>query len=328
MSRCFSLPFFIILLLFNIDNTNAQKMRAELFAEPESLRIGDRLKITLELQFDDDTQFQLPDLRVELLPIELGDESISRERGKKGIRIERHIFESFIFDTGQIVIPSQKIVYWLAPDSTTQLKTYTDSLWLYVQSVLSADAVEIRDIKEPNEIPQPFDNWGTVIAIIAFLLVIGIAYYMWRKKADKPIIPFKKSVEIRPAHEIALESLKQLNNKNLIEKKQVDRYYMGLSRILREYIENRYFLKALEMTTTEMLALLEKDELYKTIGDTVQEVLTNSDLVKFARFIPEDSFATFLMEKTLKLVEDTKIVSETAELTEEPLSGILEEKKD
>ena len=328
MNHCFSVPIFIILFLFNIDNTNAQKMRAELFAEPESLRIGDRLKITLELQFDDDTQFQLPDMRVELLPIELGDGSISRERGKKGIRIERHIFESFIFDTGQVVIPSQEIVYWHSSDTTAQLKTYTDSLWLYVQSVLSAEAMEIRDIKEPNELPQPFDNWGTVLAIIALLLVIGIAYYVWRKRADKPIIPFRKSIEIRPAHEIALESLKHLNNKNLIEKKQVDRYYIGLSKILREYIENRYFLNALEMTTTEMLDVLEKDGLYKTIGETVQEVLTNSDLVKFARYIPEDSFANVLMKMTLKLVEDTKMVSETAESVEEPLSIILEENKD
>lgn len=328
MKQGFPVSIFIILFLFNIDYSNAQKMRAELFAEPESLRIGDRLTITLELRFDDDTQFQLPDMRVELLPIELGDESISRERGKKGMTIERHRFVSFIFDTGQVVIPSQKIVYWRSSDSTTQLKTYTDSLWLHVRSVLSADAVEIRDIKEPNEIPQPFDNWGTVIAIFALLLVIGIAYYMWRKKADKPIIPFRKAVEIRPAHEIAIESLKHLINENLIEKKQIDRYYMGLSRILREYIENRYFLKALEMTTTEMLAVLEKDGLYETIGDTVQEVLTKSDLVKFARYIPKDSFAKTLMEKTMKFVEDTKIVTQIAESAEEPLADISEEKKD
>lgn len=328
MNRGFSVPIFIFLVLLNIDNTSAQQMKAELFAEPESLRIGDRLKIILELRFDGDTQFQLPDMRVELLPIELGDESISRERGNKGIRIERHTFESFIFDTGQVLIPSQKIVYWHSSDTTTQFKTYTDSLWLHVQSMLSADAEEIRDIKEPNEMSQPFDKWGTVLALLALLLVSGIAYYMWRRKTDKPIIPFKKRVEIRPAHEIALESLKQLNKKNLIEKKEVDRYYMGLSRILREYIENRYFLKALEMTTSEMLAVLENDGLYKKIGETVQEVLTNSDLVKFARHIPKDSFATVLMEKTMKMVEDTKIVPEKAKTSEAPLSNILEEKKD
>ena len=103
---------------------------------------------------------------------------------------------------------------------------------------------------------------------------------------------------------------------------------MGLSRILREYIENRYFLKALEMTTSEMLAVLENDGLYKKIGETVQEVLTNSDLVKFARHIPKDSFATVLMEKTMKMVEDTKIVPEKAKTSEAPLSNILEEKKD
>lgn len=324
MKRSFFVTIFIILI--NINYANAQKMRADLFIEPESLRIGDRLMITLELRFDDDTQFQLPDLRVELLPIELMNESITRESGKKGIKIERHRFESFVFDTGRVVIPSQKIVYWHSSDTTTLLKTYTDTLWLNVQSVLTADASEIRDIKEPNEIPQPFNRWGTVWALVALLLVIAIAYYLWRKKSDKPIIPFKKPIVIRPAHEIAIESLRQLINENLIEKKQVDQYYIGLSRILREYIENRYFLKALEMTTSEMLAVLEKDGIFKTIGETVQEVLTHSDLVKFARYIPEDSFATKLMEKTLKLVEDTKIAPKTEDLTGESDLNKLEEK--
>ena len=56
--------------------------------------------------------------------------------------------------------------------------------------------------------------------------------------------------------------------------------------------------------------------------------MTNSDLVKFARHIPKDSFAAVLMEKTMKMVEDTKIVPEKAKTSEAPLSNILEEKKD
>ena len=56
--------------------------------------------------------------------------------------------------------------------------------------------------------------------------------------------------------------------------------------------------------------------------------MTKSDLVKFARHIPKDSFAIILMEKTMKFVEDTKIVTQIAESAEEPYAGISEEKKD
>lgn len=301
----------ISLALFILSSENrgySQEVQADLFLTPETSKVGDLLQLKLELKFADGYQFQIPDLKVALLPMEVGNPRITRERIEGGMTTEIHSFETFVFDTGRIVIPSQKIVYWHGLDTTIRKDTQTDTVWIYVQSLLTADASDIRDIKEPIEIPQPFDRWWLVILLLAILTVALIVYYFWRKRSDKPIVPFKKKKDIRPAHEIALESLRILKEKRLIENNQVDRYYTALSKILREYIENRYFLKALEMTTTEVLDAIERAGLYEKIGEGVKEVLSESDLVKFARFIPNKSVGDRLISDTVTMVDKTKIV--------------------
>ena len=301
----------ILLGLFLLSSENrgySQEVRADLFLTPETSKIGDLLQLKLEVKFGDEYQFQIPDLKVTLLPMEVGDPHITRKRIEGGMTTEIHLFETFVFDTGRIVIPSQDIVYWHGLDTTDRKSTQTDTIWIYVQSLLTADASDIRDIKEPIEIPQPFDKWWLLILILVTLTIALFVYYFWRKRTEKPIIPFKKRKDIRPAHEIALESLRILKGKKLIENNQVDRYYTALSKILREYIENRYFLKALEMTTTEVLDAIDRAGLYEKIGDGVKEVLNESDLVKFARFIPNKSVGDRLISDTVTMVDNTKIV--------------------
>jgi len=301
-------PGLSILFICVIPIANAQEVRVELFAEPESLRIGDVLRLNFEIKHDEEYQLQLPDLRVSLLPIEVGEPKITRDKSDDGIWTENIEFEAFVFDTGRVVIPSQKVVYWHPSDSLDRKTAYTDSLWIYVESVLTADAREIRDIKEPVEIPQPFSRWKLVLGILVAIAVISAAYYLWRRRTDKPLLPFKKPILIKPAHEIALKALKKLEKENLIEREKIGPYFTTLSKILREYIENRYFLKALEMTTTEMLDAIEKEQLHDTIGYTVKSVLTESDLVKFARFKPDKTVSKKLLENTVDLVEKTKMV--------------------
>ena len=58
----------------------------------------------------------------------------------------------------------------------------------------------------------------------------------------------------------------------------------------------------------EVLDAIEKELLYDKIGETVKSVLTESDLVKFAKFIPEKTVGENLFESTVTLVEITKVV--------------------
>jgi len=70
------------------------------------------------------------------------------------------------------------------------------------------------------------------------------------------------------------------------------------------------------MTTTEILDTLEKEQLYQSIGEEVKMILTESDLVKFAKLFPDSDKSEQLMSDTVGMVEKTKIVPLTEEAVE------------
>ncbi len=56
-----------------------------------------------------------------------------------------------------------------------------------------------------------------------------------------------------PAHVIALRDLERLMSEKLWEKGEIKAYYTRLTEILRQYLENRFSVYSLEMTTDETL---------------------------------------------------------------------------
>ena len=123
----------------------------------------------------------------------------------------------------------------------------------------------------------------------------------------------KKSGEVAiinpdPAHIIAFRQLKQLKEDKLWEKGNIKGYYTRLTEIVRQYLENRFKIFSMELTTVETLAELKKtgfreDETYRKL----RTVLTGADLVKFAKFNPEPSENELQFNYTWDFVDTTKL---------------------
>jgi len=80
-----------------------------------------------------------------------------------------------------------------------------------------------------------------------------------------------------------------------------------ISDIIRHYLENRFLLKAPEMTTEEFLFYVrDYSQLIKEHKTLLKEFLLTCDLVKFAKYVPlfEEMDAIFVSAK--KLVDETK----------------------
>ena len=109
------------------------------------------------------------------------------------------------------------------------------------------------------------------------------------------------------ASQVALEALRRLHARGLIEKQQFETYYVGLSAIVREYLENGLNLRAPEMTTEEFLSTAARDrQLSPVQQERLAEVLSQGDLVKFARHRPrlEESEAAYRAAR--RFVEETR----------------------
>ena len=112
----------------------------------------------------------------------------------------------------------------------------------------------------------------------------------------------------------------------LLEKSEIKQYYIRISEIIRHYIEDRFFIIALEMTTFQLIDVMRKDQIEKETIDLVEDFLISCDMVKFAKYIPTDEENEKTTELAYKIIEDTKIIVEPeSETGEEKLQESVDE---
>jgi hypothetical protein len=107
------------------------------------------------------------------------------------------------------------------------------------------------------------------------------------KKFIKSETVAESFIPSEPAHVIAFRELEKLKSEELWQKGEIKRYYTTLTEILRQYLENRYRVFSLELTTFETLEALVKTGFKKNGSyNDLKSVLTGADLVKFAKYNP------------------------------------------
>lgn len=115
-----------------------------------------------------------------------------------------------------------------------------------------------------------------------------------------------RAIAPTPPHEVALENLRRLVALDLVEKGEIERFYVILSAILRQYVEDRFHVRAPELTTEEFFTAAAREAPLGPYRARLKQFLDLCDQVKFARFQPErstiqssfDVVKTFLRETT------------------------------
>ena len=155
---------------------------------------------------------------------------------------------------------------------------------IFVSDIPVEMEAEIKEIKEPYDVPfnwQSLIKWGLLALLIIALIIAGIL--LWKKYRKVPEAPIARPKPKRPAHEIAMEKLEELRNKKLWQNNQTKKFYIELSDITREYIEFRFDVLALEMTTDETISALKLSGMEDTKTQTLKQLLQMADLAKFAK---------------------------------------------
>ncbi|MBI5741961.1 MAG: hypothetical protein HZA16_14750 [Nitrospirae bacterium] len=149
-------------------------------------------------------------------------------------------------------------------------------------------------------------DWTYLYIFLAALALLIIIYLVVkalkkRKKPENIITP------LRPAHETALEALRDLMNKNYLNAGKAREHYFELSDIVRHYVEDRFQLRAPEMTTEEFLLTLQDSNTLNVAQKTIlKEFLSHCDMVKFARYLPDEEETEASYESAKRFIEETK----------------------
>jgi hypothetical protein len=131
-------------------------------------------------------------------------------------------------------------------------------------------------------------------------------------------------IPVDPAHVIAFRELEILKSEELWQKGEIKKYYTRLTEILRQYLENRFRVYSLELTTAETLDALVRTGFKKNGSyNDLKSVLTGADLVKFAKYNPLASEN----EAHFKTSWDFVLATRVTDLETEPVEQKLAEKE-
>ncbi|APS38030.1 LPXTG cell wall anchor domain-containing protein [Salegentibacter sp. T436] len=216
------------------------------------------------------------------------------------------------FDSGAYTIPQQKIII--------QNREYlTDSFRVEVADVkVDTTRQKMYPIKPAVDVPKPFSIPNWIWWLLAALVILGLAFYFFRRRKKR-----KEAEPELPPYEQAMFELKQLDNSSLLQDREIKEYYSNLAFIVRKYLDRKIYDRALESTTSELIAYL---ELRKQAGelslkdksiDNFQQLLKRADLAKFANSRPDVITAKSDRTKTEHLIKDIRQV--VPEPTEEEL---------
>jgi len=264
--------------------------------------VGDPITLGVVVDHPADAQVVWPD-SLELGPFEiLGAQVLPPTAQGDNVRSSLALLLA-AYELGDLEIPSFEVEVVGPGDESTLL--HTDRFGIRVESVGLDETGDIRDLKGPLGIPLSATTVG--LWALALLVAAGLAWAIYRftrRRGEGPegAVPALPS---RPPHEVALESLERLEASPLLDRGEVKEYHIQVSDILRTYVEGRFRVPALEMTTEDITAGLRKAGVDSGVRDRFGSFLYPCDMVKFAKSRPDAAASQAVLAQGRELVEET-----------------------
>jgi hypothetical protein len=263
--------------------------------------IGDPVRYTMRITAPAGVRVVVPVYSGAIGELTITDFGDAPPREENGRTVITRWYTLTGFTPGEHVLPAPQVTYFVGEEE--KQATGNEST-LTIASLLEREpnASDIRDIKPVEEPPFDWRPVGYGAATLAVLLLLGGGFYYVLNRPKRAYV-----APPPPPHEVALAALSKLRTRRYIEEGRFESFYIELSAITRRYLEDRFHVRAPEMTTEEFLAAAGRDQRLSTqqrrlLGD----FLSQADLVKFARHHPtlQDTEAAF--EAARRFVEETR----------------------
>jgi len=226
---------------------------------------------------------------------------------EKNSKLLKGRVEFYNYNLADIIIQPLKIKY----DVNDSINLYlTSNSIKIINKLQNADTSKaFKDIKPVIDVDFDYSEYILYFFIVIFILLILYLIYKYiNNKKPKESITENVTPQI-PAHILALESLKALENEQLWQRGNSKAYYTKLSEILKVYIENYFRIDCLELTTNELLSKLNFTNINKDVIIKLQNILITSDMVKFAKYEASSNENINVMKSAFEFIELTSNVN-------------------
>jgi hypothetical protein len=278
--------------------------------------IGEQTRLHLEIAADKEASLQLPFVTdtlmqgVEVLNISALD---TTDLGNNRMRIQ-YDYLITSFDSALYMLPPFKIMVGVDTFYSNQVALKVSTLPVDAES---GNFYDIKDVWKPALV---LADYAVVFysIFVGCILVLLLLYIIFRKKKNKPILPFRREEKVvLPPHVRAIQALDLVKGEKLWQQGKEKEYHSKLSDIIRNYIDERFGIGALEMTSGQILQAVQGVSDVDPVFAQLKQMLFMSDLAKFAKYHPlPDENELSLMHAYL-FVNSTTPVQITEEKGEE-----------
>ena len=254
--------------------------------------IGDLFLWTIKVEGLDNQDIEFPGLTIPQDTLSIKKKNFIYENEKLcGIQ-----YQIIAWDTGSFKTPEYSIQVFNNGD-TIGKTIIADPVYFSISSILATSTkTDFQDIKGPVPVKGIFPLREIIFIALIIFIVIGMIW-IWRQRQ---LIKYQKVDYsfLETPYERAIRRIGELDDFGLTKE-----YYTSLSHISREYVETKYFIHALEMTTEE----IDSARIIFPVNDIYLskwiEFLYDADQVKYARVTPDLETMSTDKKKVESLIE-------------------------
>jgi hypothetical protein len=279
----------------------AASVQVAAHVEPDTTTIGSPVRYVFEVTTEPGVEIFMTQPAERLGPFEIVDFGELPPRTEGGKPVIGRWFTLRGFEVGHHLVPSPPVSFRAPGEDLTEVTPMETRISIESLVERTTGVRDLRDIKPPRPVPRDWRPWIIVAAgILALGTLVAVVLWLRRRPRAAAAVP-PVSPEVR-----ARQALAALAARGLVERGEFKEYYAGLSSIVRVYLEDRFRLRAPEMTTEEfLLATARNAELTRSQRLLLGEFLRESDLVKFARHVPTLTDAERAFAAAGRFVDDT-----------------------
>lgn len=263
---------------------------------------GSKAKLRLEVlkNTPDGMLVDAPEKGADYFGIEISDLKIDTIDHGNGRLELAYDYTIQAFDPGTVTLPPFR--YAIGNDTAV-----SEVVTLKVIEVDLDTLTDINPMASVVSVPTKWydiipDWWLWIFIGVAAAGVIACCILLFRRKKGM----LAKPVKVTPPYDLAVMRLNDLQAKKLPQSGRDKEYYTELTEILRQYLEGRFGINAMEMTSTQIIDTLRHNKETKPGSDLMKQILEIADFVKFAKVrpLPDDNIKAF--NSAVKFVEDSK----------------------
>ncbi len=305
----FCTRFLVLLFLFLPCMMQAQQASVSAKLDGAQIVIGDRAKLFIEAQQPQGTRLEWASLPDTFNSLEIVEKGKIDTIPQNGFTLYKQRLLLTGFDSGAFVIPA--FTFSAIPQTGNAYTLQTDSFLLTVSTVPVDTSQPFKPIKGIMNVQSDWRDYLPYMLLGAAILALiaGIIIYLKKRKKKMPVAPPLPAISLQQKTLLELDALEA---KQLWQKGKVKEYYISLTDILRDYLEARFRIHAMEQTTDELLSQTARHNQLRKYHDALATILRTADLAKFAKAQPTQPEHIQTLEATRDFVKNTPLpTSET-----------------